>query len=46
MLTYKGLRYNGADQDFVRKILEDLTTVQAQLAQLLAQSKTQTRIKP
>lgn len=46
MLTYKGHRYNGADQAFIKKMMEDIEKLQAEVAQLKAQSKVETRIKP
>lgn len=45
MLTYKGHRYNGSDQEFIKKLMDDLIEAQALIAQLLDQSKTETRIK-
>ena len=46
MLTYKGLRYNGTDQEFIRQIMADIAELQQQVKQLLAQSKTESRVKP
>ena len=46
MLTYKGLRYNGGDQEFIRQLMADIAELQQQVKQLLAQSKNETRVKP
>lgn len=46
MLTYRGYRYNGPDQNFIKALMEDLARAQEQVRQLLAQSKKETRIKP
>ena len=44
MLTYKGYRYNGNDQDFIKKLMDDIAELQRTVARLIAQSKTETRI--
>lgn len=46
MLTHKGKRYNGADQEFIKQLLDDLAQLQTQIQRLLDQSKNETRIKP
>ena len=46
MLTYKGQRYNGTDQEFVKQIIADMAKLREQVDQLLAQAKKETRVKP